>query len=221
MTKEEWDAHEDILKLWFFADGNAFSRRVKPSFLSYRKIRLFACALQRSIWKYLDDVSELWRRSVHFAELYADDLITPEECLIYQGHVYFDNNHKDLLDMSYRLLDKDGVSMIRNYLPSFFSVTTKHKSEQCDILRDIVEYPVYKIKTSGFAQPVRRELELTKLVICAAQEMYSKNDFSSMGILADLLEDTGFEDVEILSHCRNGLEHFKGCWVVDFLLGKM
>jgi hypothetical protein len=41
-----------------------------------------------------------------------------------------------------------------------------------------------------------------------------------LAVLADALEEAGCQDQEILSHCRSGGEHVRGCWVIDLLLGK-
>jgi hypothetical protein len=45
-------------------------------------------------------------------------------------------------------------------------------------------------------------------------------DNQRMGVLADALEDAGCANTDILNHCRLPGEHFRGCWVVDALLGK-
>jgi hypothetical protein len=45
-------------------------------------------------------------------------------------------------------------------------------------------------------------------------------DPTQLSVLADALEDASCTDPEILSHCRSGGEHVRGCWVVDLLLGK-
>jgi hypothetical protein len=34
------------------------------------------------------------------------------------------------------------------------------------------------------------------------------------------LEEAGCTDRDILSHCRAPREHWRGCWVVDLLLGR-
>jgi hypothetical protein len=39
-------------------------------------------------------------------------------------------------------------------------------------------------------------------------------------VLADALEEAGCQEPVVLDHCRGGGEHFRGCWVVDGLLGK-
>jgi hypothetical protein len=38
-------------------------------------------------------------------------------------------------------------------------------------------------------------------------------------MLVDALEDADCRDQEILSRCRSGGEHVRGCGVVDLLLG--
>jgi hypothetical protein len=57
------------------------------------------------------------------------------------------------------------------------------------------------------------------LVPKMAQVIYRKRCFRNLPILADALEESGCQDAELLSHCRVPIEHVRGCWVVDFLLG--
>jgi hypothetical protein len=45
-------------------------------------------------------------------------------------------------------------------------------------------------------------------------------DNGRLAVLADALEEAGCQDQDILSHCRSGGEHVRGCWVVDLILGK-
>jgi predicted component of type VI protein secretion system len=58
------------------------------------------------------------------------------------------------------------------------------------------------------------------LLASIARQMYDSRDFLDMPILADALEEAGCTDQDILSHCRSGGEHVRGCWVIDLLLGK-
>jgi hypothetical protein len=45
-------------------------------------------------------------------------------------------------------------------------------------------------------------------------------DASTLPILADALQDAGCDNDDVLSHCRGPGPHFRGCWVVDLVLGK-
>lgn len=53
-----------------------------------------------------------------------------------------------------------------------------------------------------------------------AQGIYKDNFWPDMPILADALEEAGCNDESILAHCRGQINHVRGCWVVDLLLGK-
>jgi hypothetical protein len=58
------------------------------------------------------------------------------------------------------------------------------------------------------------------LLVSMTQRMYGTRDFSDMPVLADVMEESGCQDQDILGHCRSGGEHVKGCWLIDLLLGK-
>ena len=45
-------------------------------------------------------------------------------------------------------------------------------------------------------------------------------DNRRMCMLADALEESGDDNADILKHCRGPGPHVRGCWVVDWLLGK-
>ncbi|VTR95308.1 Uncharacterized protein (Fragment) OS=uncultured bacterium PE=4 SV=1 [Gemmata massiliana] len=61
----------------------------------------------------------------------------------------------------------------------------------------------------------------TDTTVALAAQMYESRDFSAMPILADALQDTGCDNEDILSHCRDPKQiHVRGCWVVDLVLGK-
>jgi tetratricopeptide (TPR) repeat protein len=44
--------------------------------------------------------------------------------------------------------------------------------------------------------------------------------FGLMPVLADALQEAGCTDEAVLQHCRENTGHFRGCWVVDEILGK-
>lgn len=64
-------------------------------------------------------------------------------------------------------------------------------------------------------------------VVRLAQTIYDNRilptgtfDNTRLLILADALEEAGCTGEQILTHLRDGGEHYRGCWVIDLLLGK-
>jgi hypothetical protein len=57
-------------------------------------------------------------------------------------------------------------------------------------------------------------------VLKVAQTVYSERRFQDLPVLADALEEAGCTNAAILQHCRGPRPHFRGCWVVDLILGK-
>jgi len=70
--------------------------------------------------------------------------------------------------------------------------------------------------------PVRFESAWrTEAVTALASQMYESRDFAAMPKLADALEKAACNDSTVLSYCRDAkAPHFRGCWVLDGLLGK-
>jgi hypothetical protein len=52
-----------------------------------------------------------------------------------------------------------------------------------------------------------------------ARGIYAERRFRDLPVLADALEEAGCAGPDLLSHCRSGEGHVRGCWVVDLLLG--
>jgi hypothetical protein len=53
-----------------------------------------------------------------------------------------------------------------------------------------------------------------------AQAIDDERAFDRLPILADALEDVGYTNTDLLTHCRQPGPHVRGCWVVDLILGK-
>jgi hypothetical protein len=86
------------------------------------------------------------------------------------------------------------------------------RAAQCDLLRDLFGNPFRPAwLLADWASPQAEAI---------ARAAYEDRDFESLPILADALEDAGCDDEEILTHCRAGGEHVRGCWAVDLVLGK-
>lgn len=61
--------------------------------------------------------------------------------------------------------------------------------------------------------------QLSVAVVALAQGIAADQAFDRLPILADALEESGFDDPAVLAHCREFSPHARGCWVVDLLLG--
>jgi hypothetical protein len=83
---------------------------------------------------------------------------------------------------------------------------------QCNLLRDIFGNP---FRPAAIAPAWR-----TETVLALARGIYEERAFDRMPILADALQDAGCEDEDVLNHSRRPGPHFRGCWVVDLVLGK-
>jgi hypothetical protein len=85
-------------------------------------------------------------------------------------------------------------------------------SAQAILLRDIIGNPFRPVNID--------QAWLSCAVIMLARTIYDTGSFGDMAGLADALEAAGCDSAHILSHCRSGTEHVRGCWVVDAILGK-
>jgi hypothetical protein len=88
----------------------------------------------------------------------------------------------------------------------------RERRAQADLLRDIFGNPFRPVTFN----PAWRSVAAVKL----AQAIYQERAFDRLPILADALEEAGCTDAEILTHCRGGGEHVRGCWLVDLVLAE-
>jgi hypothetical protein len=58
------------------------------------------------------------------------------------------------------------------------------------------------------------------LVVALARQADESGDYGVLPVLADALEEAGCTDADLLTHCRSGGGHLRGCWAVDLLLGR-
>jgi hypothetical protein len=110
--------------------------------------------------------------------------------------------------------DLDGPEIVIGSLRHYFEDwgDPKERARQvADIMRDIVGNPFRPVT---FAPAWR-----TSTVLTLAQGIYADRAFDLMPILADALQDAGYEDSDLLGHCRGPGPHVRGCWVVDLVLG--
>ncbi len=83
---------------------------------------------------------------------------------------------------------------------------------QCDLLYDVIGNP--------FHEPGLVNAWRTPPVVALAKVIFAERAFSKLPELAELLEQAGCKNADILQHCRDTKEHARGCWALDYLLGK-
>ena len=86
--------------------------------------------------------------------------------------------------------------------------------------RPLVATLVRELVPNPFRLPAWNPDWLTSTVRDLARTMYDRREFSGMPILADALQDAGCDNSDILNHCQTSGSHYRGCWVVDAILGK-
>jgi hypothetical protein len=196
----------------------AYLKAVK-AYPSPRKRRLLACAVCRLSWEDLDDNC---RQALQVAERYADGLAGEGEREAASENAL---GHAQKLRgpvvtpqqrWAWRLYEvlapKLGLNRDLLRPPSLL---WPQPEEECALFREVVGDPFRTIALD----PQWREWNggtVTKL----AEAIYQEWAFEWMPILADALEDAGCTVAEVLDHCRGRVEHVRGCWVVDWVLGR-
>jgi hypothetical protein len=174
--------------------------------LSPRRERLLAVACCRLFPQFVDN-AEL-RQIVSDAERMADGAPPTQ--------VYCDQNVYCLFGpwpnvlVTVRLLDR------LNRRNRVQKATRRHQpggdlAYLC-LLREIVGNP---FRSNTFERHWR-----TADTLGLARGIYEDRAFDRMPLLADALMDAGCADDKIISHCRTGGPHVRGCWLVDLVLGK-
>jgi hypothetical protein len=99
----------------------------------------------------------------------------------------------------------------------WFATMKAEEAEQCRLARCIYGSQLFRRPPS--VDPLWltwKEGTIPKMV----RFIYDERCFAALSVLADALEEAGCTDGELLSHCRGPGPHFRGCWIVDLLLGK-
>ena len=206
---------------------------------SDRKLRLVCCAVCRAVEHLLTD--ERYRRALDVAERYADGLAGIGELCEIHRVVTQASRHTEDYEWSE---DKQGMLLAANavgwattlreppdppaYLAGCAATGAKYAAvteglpeaevgtTQSALIRDILGPLPFR----PVAVPPSVLAWEDGTVVRLAQAVYSGRRFADLPILADVLEEAGCTDRDILSHLRGPGPHVRGCWPVDLILGK-
>jgi hypothetical protein len=212
VTEAEWLTCTDPQPMLQFLRGK----------VSDRKLRLFAVACCRRIWHLLTD--ERSRNAVDVAEGFADGKRSDDEM-------------KRAATESLAVLESTNASAPRAarwtaiYNPASLCGcinTALVRNLRGQILREpaiLADPDQTAILRDIFGRQCFRSVHVTAAshsatVKTIAIAIYEDRAFDRLPFLADALEEAGCMDAEILNHCRQPGEHWRGCWVVDLILGK-
>lgn len=176
-----------------------------------RKLRLFACGYCRITWRHITDrhIKGLVRLTEQLAE-------TPESEMELQATWQAQFAKSFLCGGRTAYTSTAAYSSIvrRACLPE--ALSPRQRERACNLIRELVGplfFRFVRLRPSWLAW---NDGTVKKI----AQAIYGERRFQYMPILGDALEDSGCDDVEMLSHCRSEGPHVRGCWVVDLILGK-
>jgi hypothetical protein len=245
MTPEEWERCDDPDAMLAFlrAQGGRPRRRryrQRPA-ASQRRWRLFACACCRHLWHLLD---ERGKRAVETAERYADGAATEEELLAsrrgayaaYQAGGASDAAAYAAFEVAHRgVLTDEGRGTVWGYAVRAYEdlswlhatwdeaagasrydgrTAGQERAGQCALLRDLFSpfWPgALDPAVLAWHDGAARRL---------AEAIYASRRFEDLPVLADLLEEAGCCNADLLGHLRGPGPHVLGCHALDAVLGK-
>jgi hypothetical protein len=226
MDEQEWLACADRTVMLSHLEGQ----------VTERQLRLFAVACCRHVWDLLPDQRS--RAAVEVAERCADRLVDARQQASILGQALAAANRTTgrAAWAPYWAAKKNISESVWNACEAALDGTARHAvyqaraagadqasawedarsagaRDQARLLRDILGNPFRPAKLDAAWLDWQGGL-----VPALARRIYDERDFTGLAILADALEDAGCDDADVLSHCRSGDDHVRGCWALDLIL---
>jgi hypothetical protein len=241
MTEDEWLASNDLRRMLRCLCEQF---RWNDDRNGQRKMRLFACALARTVWDLVPAGS--CQEAVAACEQFADGDI-PEEQI--QDHpLALLREWDQVLENHWYNLSKLRSAIGGNQWGKNAALLSQAANEVCEVetailkdggasaqvrkqldanlkqrhlarFRDLFGNPFRPVTLQSFSQPSNFGV-LARTIYDDRRLPSGLFDNQSLAVLADALEEAGCDNADILDHCRKPGEHVRGCWVVDLILGK-
>jgi hypothetical protein len=237
MDEAEWLAFDDPQPMLSFLQSKA----------SARKLRLFAAACCRRMWRAWEVIpSPVEMQAVEMAERFADGQASDEErsaalsSLDASPVSPFQEAERgvarDTVRAAVMVVAKGAARSARvvareSTWTALESADPRRKGAASEIaeraegqaqsvlLRCILGNPFRHVALSASGR--------TPTVLALAQAAYDDRalpagtlDAARLAVLADALEDAGCADPDILGHLRGPGPHVRGCWALDLILGR-
>jgi hypothetical protein len=210
VTEQEWDRCTDPKQMLGLLIGRA----------GERKVRLLLCACGRALWGQLPD-GRSWK-AVEVGERFADepgdeDMLRPAYREAAAALRQARSASREAAAISLESVDRwvgvaSAVALADKAIP-LWSVAQLLR-EIFNPFRPVAVDPAWLAWHGGaavnLAQSVYEERELPSGHLDAAR----------LAVLADMLEEAGCADPQLLGHLRGPGPHLRGCWAVDLVLGK-
>jgi hypothetical protein len=212
MNEQDWLACSNVPEMLRYLGASA---RASP-----RKLRLFACAACRRIWKCMRD--ERSHKAIEVSELFADGLAS-------EADLQAAAREADVVATLAERTQRPGWNAART--AAAVAAGAQHAANRAaesaaydaDLLRDVFGNP-FRISILSVACLDWNDRTIPRL----AQAAYDQRilpagtlEPARLAILTDALEEAGCTDADLLAHLRGPGPHVRGCWAVDLLLQKV
>lgn len=240
--------HRGREAVWAASDDFGALLAGLPEPVSHRKMRLLAVAFARTLLPRMKHPCS--RRAVEIAEQYADGQSTSEDLvqvfneasLVYEDLWHFagetrwaagrvtkakhaERAHADATRLAEEAFAAEAAAIsadapsdiVRRFStgPDWCPAPEVANRTLSRLLREMVGDPFCPVSLDSAW--LDAHAGLAKQV---AEQAYDRKRFTDLPVIADVLEEAGCEEADLLKHLRSSDDHVRGCWALDLLLGK-